>query len=104
MGGFGTWSLAQAHPERFAAIAPVCGGGIARTACKLKDIPVWAFHGAKDPVVRVEESKKMVDAVNDCGGNAKLTIYPESGHDSWTETYNNPALYEWFLEHSLNKK
>ena len=100
MGGYGTWALATAYPERFAAIAPICGGGDPDEACALKDIPVWVFHGAKDAVVSVEESKKMVKALEDCGGDVRFTIYPEADHDSWTETYDNPELYVWFLRHS----
>jgi predicted peptidase len=65
----------------------------------LKDLPIWAFHGGKDPVVPVEESKEIVEAINRRGGNAKLTIYPDAKHDSWTETYNNQELYDWLLEH-----
>ena len=99
MGGYGTWHLATAYPERFAAIAPICGGGDPKKACALKDLPVWAFHGAKDPVVSPEQSKAMVDALKDCGGDVQLTIYPEAAHDAWTETYDNPKLYEWFLKH-----
>lgn len=99
MGGFGTWRLACAHPELFAAIAPICGGGEPKDAPKLKDIPVWAFHGAKDPTVPPEQTKRMVSAVNAAGGHAKLTIYPEAEHDSWTATYDNPELYRWFLSH-----
>jgi predicted peptidase len=100
MGGFGTWDMALHYPGMFAAIAPVCGGGNSRNVCSLKDLPVWVFHGEKDPVVSVNESKKMVDALKRCGGDVQLTIYPEAGHDSWTETYDNPKLYEWFLQHS----
>ena len=102
MGGFGTWSLSARYPQRFAAIAPICGGGGRYTSYRLKDVPVWAFHGAKDTVVPVEESKQMVDAVNARGGNAKLTIYPDADHDSWTQTYDNPELYQWFLSHCKN--
>ena len=109
MGGFGTWSLGLANPDRFAAIAPICGGGDpitilvadARRTKALKALPVWAFHGGKDPVVKTEESVRMVDALKKIGNDAKLTIYPEAQHDSWTETYNNQALYDWFLEHHL---
>jgi dipeptidyl aminopeptidase/acylaminoacyl peptidase len=72
-------------------------------ANKLKDVPVWAFHGAKDNIVPLGESQRMVDAINATGGNAKLTIYPEAGHDSWTQTYANPELYTWLLSHSKNK-
>ncbi len=99
MGGFGTWSLAIEHPERFAAIVPICGGGAPYVADRLKHVPVWAFHGARDDVVPPYESQRMVEAVQAAGGNAKLTIYPEATHDAWTETYNNPELYEWLLRH-----
>jgi len=98
MGGYGTWSLAAARPERFAAIVPICGGGNPADASKLAAIPAWVFHGAKDPTVPVQRSKDMVEAIKAAGGNPKLTIYPEAGHDSWTETYSNPELYQWLLE------
>ena len=99
MGGFGTWTMACTYPDIFAAIAPICGGGQPYIADRLKDVPVWAFHGAKDNVVPMRRSQEMVDAVNRAGGHAKLTIYPNAGHDAWTETYNNPELYKWFLSH-----
>lgn len=101
MGGYGTWALAQAYPNRFAAIAPICGGGDTRRICKIKDVPTWVFHGAKDNTVSIKESQKLVDALKECGSDVKFTIYPEAGHDSWTETYKNPDLYKWFLEQSL---
>ena len=66
-------------------------------ARRLVNVPVWAFHGAKDPTVLVEESIKMVEAVNKRGGNAKLTIYPENAHDAWTDTFSNPEVYAWLL-------
>ena len=108
MGGYGTWKLAVAHPEKFAAIVPICGGGetidvllaARERAAALKSLPVWAFHGAKDPVVSLEESERMVNALKKLGSQqVKLTVYPEAQHDSWTETYNNPQLYEWLLQH-----
>ncbi len=104
MGGFGTWSLAAAHPDRFAAIAPICGGGDPRNASKLKDLPIWVFHGGKDPVVPLEASQRMVDALKDQGNDVKFTVYPEAGHDSWTETYDNPEFYEWLLSHERKSK
>lgn len=67
-------------------------------------MPVWAFHGAKDNVVPLEESEKMVDAVKKAEGDVKLTVYPEAGHDSWTATYDNPELYEWFLSHRISDR
>ena len=100
IGGYGTWALACRYPERFAAIAPICGGGIPYLAGKnLKNTPVWAFHGAKDTLVVPAESQRMVEAIQQAGGDATLTIYPNAGHDAWTETYNNPKLYDWFLSH-----
>lgn len=108
MGGYGTWKLGTMHPERFAAIAPICGGGepidvllgSRRQAQALKSLGVWAFHGAKDPVVKVEESERMMNAFKKAGNqDVKLTVYPDADHDSWTATYDNPALYDWFLQH-----
>jgi len=100
MGGYGTWHLAMAYPKRFAAIAPICGGGAPEKAHVLKDVPTWVFHGAKDTVVSLEESEKMVKALKACGGNVQFTVYPDAGHDSWTETYDNSELYKWFLKHT----
>jgi predicted esterase len=99
MGGFGTWTIALAYPERFAAIAPICGGGDPEMVESIKHLPVWVFHGAKDDTIPIERAQEMVDALERVGGNVKFTIYPEGGHDVWRETYNNPELYEWFLKH-----
>ncbi len=100
MGGYGTWHWAAANPEKFAAIIPVCGGGDPSTAKKLTKMPVWAFHGEKDDIVPVEETLAMTEAIKEAGGKAELTLYPNLYHDSWTETYNNSAIYEWLLKHS----
>jgi predicted peptidase len=99
MGGYGTWALAARQPERFAAAAPICGGGNALPAGRqLRNLPIWAFHGDADPVVPVAESQRMVDAVRRAGGTlAKITIYPGVGHDSWTQAYEDPALWEWLF-------
>ena len=97
MGGFGTGRLATYAPHRLAAIAPICGGGETFWAKKFAAVPVWAFHGAIDEGVPVERSAAMVRAIKKDGGNPKLTVYSEAGHDSWTETYNNPELYAWLL-------
>lgn len=104
MGGFGTWRLAAYTPDRFAAIAPICGGGEPRWARRFAYLPTWAFHGAKDQVIPVERSQQMIDALRDNGSQAKLTIYPQAEHDSWTETYDNPKLYEWLLSQKRGKK
>jgi len=66
----------------------------------LKSLGVWAFHGAKDPVVPLQESERMIDSLKKAGvEDVNLTVYPEAGHDSWTETYKNPELYQWLLRH-----
>jgi predicted peptidase len=104
MGGHGTWTLALAQPNRFAAIAPVCGWGHPVEFCKLAQMPIWVFHGAKDFVVPLNDSEQIVEQLKKCGSTkVKFTIYPEATHDSWTETYNNEELYKWFLEQSLDK-
>ena len=97
MGGFGTWALAAYQPTRFAAIVPICGGGDPSNAKRIAHIPAWVFHGGKDRTVPIENSKKMVEALKKAGGDPKFTIYPEAGHDSWTQAYNTPELYEWLL-------
>jgi predicted peptidase len=106
MGGFGTWSLALEHPERWAAVAPICGGGNplymlsydAKRRAALKSLPFWVFHGDKDGAVPVQESERMAAALKKFGCDVKLTIYPGVDHDSWTRTYSNPDLYTWFLK------
>ena len=102
MGGFGTWALGSSNPNRFAAFAPICGGGVDRTAFvsfEMAKKPVWVFHGDADSVVPLKESERMVKALKRRGGKPKFTVYKGVNHDSWTETYNNPKLYEWFLSH-----
>ncbi len=99
MGGYGSWTLGAAYPELFAAVAPICGGGVRSQAAKLKNVPVWAFHGGQDDVVRPHRSEEMVTALQQAGDDAKLTIYPDLTHNSWTITYDNPELYDWFLSH-----
>jgi predicted peptidase len=100
MGGFGTWAVAIAAPDRFAAIAPICGGGDPSRVGVLRHLPVWAFHGARDPIVPLQRTVEMVEALRQCGGNVRFTVYPEAGHDAWTATYANPELYAWFLAHT----
>ena len=98
MGGYATWQLATSCPEYTAAIVPICGGGMQWTAARLKNIPVWAHHGELDDVVSVDESRRMVDAVNRAGGNARLTVYPDVAHASWINAYSNEEVFRWLLE------
>lgn len=108
LGGFGTWSLGMKFAPRFAAIAPICGGGnridVLRGSREHKaaflSLGVWAFHGARDTTVPPEESELMVRALQKAGvKDVRLTVYPEARHDSWSETYANPELYAWLLGH-----
>lgn len=99
MGGGGAWFLAGAYPERFAAVVPICGRIPPLLPVRFKDLPIWAFHGDADDVVPVDNTIRSVENINAAGGNAKMTIYPGVGHDSWTQTYANPELYEWLFSH-----
>lgn len=105
MGGEGTWMLIMAEPYRFAAAAVVCGrtGSAYLDACRLRNLPIWVFHGAMDDVVPLDESVRMVKALKTCGNDVKFTVYPKANHNAWTETYNNEELYKWLLEHSRDE-
>jgi predicted peptidase len=108
MGAFGAWTLALRYPRRFAAFVPICGGGrladitaaISANEAAVRSLGIWAFHGARDRVVPFEESERMVDELKRVGiAGAKLTVYPNTEHDAWSQTYSNPELYRWLLEH-----
>jgi predicted peptidase len=105
MGGYGAWHLAMTYPQRFAALVPICGGGVCFTPLAdrlgaLKDVPTWVFHGAQDTIVPLHESELMVEMLRTRGGNVRLTVYPDAPHDSWTRTYSDPRLYDWLLSQS----
>jgi predicted peptidase len=124
MGGYGTWALAAKYPDRFAAIAPVCGGirrpvrpgvpaqapdepGIdpyAEAARKIGKIPTWIFHGGADPTVPVTESRKMAEALKAAGNDAKYTEYEGVGHNSWDKAYNEPDFPVWLLAQRLSAR
>jgi predicted peptidase len=110
MGGYGTWNLLARAPELFAAAVPICGGGeIGRLWKNLatgfdldellqaRDVPIRAFHGADDETVPVEESRLLVRALEASGADVELTVYAGVGHDSWTRTYADPALWTWLF-------
>ena len=103
MGAYAVWQLAMSLPDVFSAIVPICGGGMYWNARRLANMNVWAFHGKKDKVVYSEESVKMVESINQVGGNAKLTVYRDNEHDSWSDTYSNYEVFEWLLS-CENKK
>jgi predicted peptidase len=101
MGGAGTWSLAAAHPQRWAAIVPLCGGGDPKMAAKIKDVPCWCFHGDADQVIEVGQSRAMIRALKAAGGRPLYHEYPGVGHNCWDLTYASADLYEWLLEQKV---
>lgn len=100
MGGWGTWNLAFAHPEMFAAVVPICGF-VDRTPmlnpCQLKNIPVRIFHGLLDDVVDVRESIDIYKKLKNCNSDIELTIFEDAYHDCWNRVYDNPEIYNWLL-------
>jgi dienelactone hydrolase len=98
LGGEGTWDLAEWFPDRFAALAPVAGGGDPADAARIAEIPTWVFHGALDPTVKIENAYQMVQALRDLHARVRFTVYPDYGHNSWDPAYDDPRLYEWMLQ------
>jgi predicted peptidase len=109
IGGNGTWAYGLEQPERFAALVPVMGffgdtSGffVPDNICDLKDVPIWAFHGARDSIVPIEAEQSIVDALTACGGNIQFTVYPDGDHDISGRVYNNnPELLDWLSSQSL---
>ena len=98
MGGYGSWDLGTRLAERWAAVAPICGGGDELYADRLVGVPVWAWHGAADDVVPVAKSRRIIDAIRQAGGDPKYTELPGVGHDSWTQAYTDPdGLLPWMF-------
>lgn len=99
MGGYGAWALAARHPDRFAAMVAVCGGGHPDWAPQLANLPIKVFHGTADTIVPVSESVQMVQALEALGAPVELVLYQGVAHDSWTRTFDDPELYRWLLAH-----
>ncbi|MBN2173958.1 MAG: prolyl oligopeptidase family serine peptidase [Bacteroidales bacterium] len=101
MGGYGAWDLAMFEPTRFAAIAPVCGTTFRHKlmAQKVKDIPIWIFHGAMDETVPFHNSARMVQKLKELEADVQFTVYPFTTHNAWDEAYADEELYKWFLSH-----
>lgn len=110
LGGNGVWHLALAQPERFTALAVICGWlevGVLpdelrsapdpyrAAAERLRDVPTWIFHGARDDVVPVEASRRMATALEAVGAPVRYTEYADVGHDAWNPAYRDPALLPW---------
>ncbi len=98
MGGAGAWGLAAKNPERFAAVAPVCGFGDPKTADSLKGLPIWTLVGDEDNAMIVGGTRALFDAVKAAGGSPRLTEYRGVGHNSWDRAYSDPKLLSWMLE------
>ena len=97
MGGFGSWDLAARHPEWFAAVVPICGGGAAATADRLTGLPIWAFHGSSDEVVPERQSRVMIEAIRSKGGRPAYTVLPGVRHDSWHHAYGPEGAMSWMF-------
>lgn len=99
MGGYGTWHIATAQPERFAAIVPICGGAEKPiiTAERLANVPTWVFHGDRDQIIPVDESREVVQAMRARGSDVRYTEYKGVQHNSWDPAYAEPELMRWLL-------
>jgi predicted peptidase len=104
MGGFATWEALIRDPQRFAAAIPVCGGGDAGHADLIKDISIWAFHGAEDPIVPVEWSRSMIEMIEKAGGHPRYTEYRGVGHNSWDRAFAEPELLSWLFAQKRGKR
>lgn len=104
MGGYGSWRLAADHPERFAAVVPICGAGKTSDAERLKNLPIWVWHGTEDSAVPFQRSVEMVEAIKKAGGtNIRFTTLEGIGHNSWEAAYASPELYDWLNKQSASK-
>jgi predicted esterase len=106
LGAGGTWEIGLRYPDRFAALIPVMGYygypfGVPDNICDLKNVPIWAFHGAKDEVVPLDAEAGLVNALKACDGDVQFTVYPEAGHDIANEVYAKPDLYTWMVSQTL---
>lgn len=100
MGGFGTWDYAIQFPRKFAAIAPICGGGNPYRVSRIRHLPVMVFHGKNDKKVPFWQAQQMALTLSKMGGNVKFMMYPNTGHYIWQKVYEKPSLYSWFLQHN----
>ncbi len=92
MGGYGTWSVAMAHPELFAALGPISGGGAAAGMAKIARIPEYVVHGDDDRTVAVTQSRTMVEAGKKAGANIVYVEVPGGSHTSVAAPQFGPML------------
>jgi len=98
MGGYGTWSVAMNHPEMFAALAPIAGGGSPAGMTKIAHIPQIVIHGDNDKTVPVERSRVMVEAGKKAGAEIKYVEVPGGNHVSIAAPAF-PDIFDWFENH-----
>jgi predicted peptidase len=101
MGGYGTWHLLEKEPGLFAAAIPVAGGGDPGGVSRYKDVPIWAFHGNRDIIVRVSESRKVVEALRVAGGKVRYTEFKGAGHLISGRVYKDEQIHRWLFEQKL---
>jgi poly(3-hydroxybutyrate) depolymerase/lysophospholipase L1-like esterase len=101
MGGYGTWDLITRSPAKWAAAAPICGGGDKTKAARAKDVPIWAFHGVVDKSVKVARTQEMIAAIDAAGGHPLYSEYPYVGHNSWTLAFDEPEFLPWMFAQRL---
>jgi predicted peptidase len=105
LGGYGSWRLAADHPDRFAAVVPICGGTTPEDAEALKNVPIWAWHGDQDGVVPIKQTAAIVAAIRAAGGTAvRFTTLEGVGHNSWSSAYATPDLYTWINKQRLSQR
>ena len=97
MGGMGTWNIAAQHPEKFAAIVPVCGPGRTEDVTKFLKIPIRGFVGDEDSPRLHLGMRTLIEAIRSAGSNPGYTEYRSVGHNSWDRAYNDPATIDWML-------
>lgn len=103
-GGYGTWYMATAHPQRWAAIVPICGGGNPALAHRLAEVqmPVWIFHGGRDEVVLPKYSYEMANALEEAGHESvRFTVHEDLPHNCWDRVYSGEDIYNWLLQFHL---
>ena len=95
MGGYGTWDAIQRRPDLFAAAVPICGGGDKTLGKKIAKLPVWAWHGDKDRIIKASRSRDMIAAIKAAGGAPKYTEVKGRGHNSWVDVWNSAETWDW---------
>lgn len=97
MGGMGTFEYSYRRQDKIAAALPICGGAPREKAKEMTQVPYWIFHGAKDDLVHPRYSLSMTKAIQQAGGKAKITLFPNANHNSWDPAFNDPEYLSWMF-------